>query len=109
MFCLAELVGAQTLGRSGRATLAELARTREDARVVDDAGGMRAIAQECVNLVTSELDVDPDWTMASVDRLDDVCRRLRNQFDFPNDRRELWWKLVDSYAGEVIVSTYGGV
>ncbi len=73
-----------------------------------DRAGLKAIAEQCVSLVETEFAVSLDWTPDSLDALDAVCARLRGEGGLVGDRLDLWWKLVGSYLGEVVVRAYGG-
>jgi hypothetical protein len=73
-----------------------------------DAAGLRNIATECVNIVAAEFDQTLDWRLESLETLDKLCARLLSAGPLDADRRDLWWKLVGAYTGEVILATYGG-
>jgi hypothetical protein len=59
-----------------------------------DAAGLRAIATECVKLVTAEFDRNLDWRLESLETLDEVCAHLLSAGPLNADRRDLRWKLV---------------
>lgn len=69
-----------------------------------DAAGLRAIAAECVKLVTAEFDRNLDWRLESLETLDEVCAHLLSAGPLNADRHDLWWKLVGTYVGEVVLA-----
>jgi hypothetical protein len=73
-----------------------------------DAAALRAIATECVNLAAAEFDRNLDWRLESLETLDEVCANILSAGPLNADRRDLWWKLVGAYAGEVVLAAYGG-
>lgn len=61
------------------------------------------IAAQCVRAVADEFDRRLDWSLASLDELDAVCADLLADGSLDDDRLDLWWLLIGSYAGEVLV------
>jgi hypothetical protein len=66
---------------------------------------LRYIAEQCVTLVADQFDRRLDWTLDSLEVLDEVCAALE---PLAGERLELWWKLVGAYTGEVLIGAYGG-
>jgi hypothetical protein len=66
---------------------------------------LRYIAEQCVTLVADQFDRQLDWTLDSLEVLDEVCAALE---PLAEERLELWWKLVGAYTGEVLIGAYGG-
>jgi len=73
-----------------------------------DHEGIVEIAEQCVGLVSEQFGERLDWTVDSLDRLDDVCAQLVADGSLSAERFDLWWKLVGAYVGEVAVRTYKG-
>jgi hypothetical protein len=58
--------------------------------------------------VADEFDRRLDWSLASLDELDAVCADLLADGSLDDDRLDLWWLLIGSYAGEVLVRHFDG-
>jgi hypothetical protein len=69
---------------------------------------MPMIATECVRLVLSDHGRTLDWSLSSLDVLDEVCSRLIADGPLNDDRLGLWRKLIGAYTGEVVIRGYGG-
>jgi hypothetical protein len=75
---------------------------------IADADGLRSIAEECVSLSRDQFGARLDWSLESLAEVDRICEELLSE-DPPSDkRRDLWWKLLGAYTGEVMVRSYGG-
>ncbi|ONI71353.1 hypothetical protein ALI144C_52050 [Actinosynnema sp. ALI-1.44] len=66
------------------------------------------IAKKCVDLVDAQFQRQLDWSVDSLDTLDEVCAELSAVEPLEGERFDLWWQLVGAYTGQVIVETYGG-
>lgn len=80
----------------------------EDGGVSVDRRSLVVLADECATLVQAEFEVMLDGTPAALDALDGVCAQLTKDGPLAGDRLDLWWRLVGSYLGEVVVRTYEG-
>ncbi|WP_199509853.1 hypothetical protein [Nucisporomicrobium flavum] len=74
----------------------------------DPAATLRRFAEECVALVGQQYGRRLDWSPESLDELDEVCELLLADGPLPDERLDLWWKLVGAYAGEVLIRAHGG-
>jgi hypothetical protein len=74
-----------------------------------DTDWLRRTAQECVTLVGSQFGRTLDWSLASLTQLDLACADLLADGPLQGERLELWWRLIGSYAGEVLVRSYDGL
>ncbi|MGA5298279.1 hypothetical protein ACPCHT_00040 [Nucisporomicrobium flavum] len=72
------------------------------------AAALRQFAEECVALVAQEYGRRLDWSPESLDELDGVCELLLAGGPLPDQRLDLWWKLIGAYAGEVFIRAHGG-
>src|SRR5690348_2950432 len=75
---------------------------------IEDDGGLRRVAAECVTLADRQFGRHLDWSLASMDELDAVCADLLADGPLDGQRLDLWWKLIGAYSGEVLVRVYGG-
>jgi hypothetical protein len=73
-----------------------------------EATGVEFIATRCVGLVEERFGRRLDWSLESLAELDAVCDALLTDGPLPEERLELWWKLIGAYTGEVLVRVYGG-
>jgi hypothetical protein len=75
---------------------------------IEDDGGLRRVADECVTLADRQFGRYLDWSLASMEELDAVCADLLADGPLDGQRLDLWWKLIGAYSGEVLVRVYGG-
>ena len=73
-----------------------------------DTTFLHALADECVNLVSRQFDRTLDWSAESLTTLDEVCAALLAEGPLTDERRDLWWKLIGAYTGEVVIRAHGG-
>ena len=76
--------------------------------VTVDRSALVRIAEECVSLVQTDFGVPLDWTPETLDALDGVCAHLTEDGPLVGERLDLWWQLLGSYLGEVVIRAYGG-
>ncbi|MCP2256443.1 hypothetical protein LX15_000126 [Streptoalloteichus tenebrarius] len=69
---------------------------------------LRRAAEDCVELVDAQFGRHLDWSVDSLDELDEVCAELLAQGPLDDQRLERWRELVGSYTGEVLIRAYGG-
>jgi hypothetical protein len=75
---------------------------------IEDDGGLRRLAAECVTLADREFGRHLDGSLASMDELDAVCADLLAGGPLDGQRLDLWWQLIGAYSGDVLVRAYGG-
>ena len=49
---------------------------------------------------------EPRLVLSALETLDEVCARLLSAGPLNADRQDLWWKLVGTYVGEVVLAAY---
>ncbi|MEV4756730.1 hypothetical protein AB0J86_16665 [Micromonospora sp. NPDC049559] len=73
-----------------------------------DATYLRALADECVDLVSRQFSRRLDWSPESLSTLDEICAELLADGPLVGERRDLWWQLIGAYTGEVTIRAHGG-
>ncbi|PGH45560.1 hypothetical protein COO58_14885 [Micromonospora sp. WMMA1996] len=71
-----------------------------------DPTHLRALADECVDLVSRQFGHRLDWSPESLSTLDGVCADLIADGPPAEERLDLWWRLIGAYTGEVVVRAY---
>jgi hypothetical protein len=66
------------------------------------------MASQCVELVSDNFNRALNWELESLSELDAVCAELIADGPLSNDRFALWWKLVGTYTGDVLIRACGG-